>query len=326
MHVRRRQFGRALLERRQQGVAALLQAVDDGAAALFEGAERHIGDGRHIAADGFAAFAQARYERQALRVENAADLADAAAERTENSLALLVDGLDDAVETVDDALLEYRDALVKRAGNLLCAAAERIVDLGCAVAERRADLVGAGGKGVGEGHGRGGDALTDFVHAALQGARHVAAAFGHDAGKFACADHERFIKRGGTRAERVVDTFHDGVEIMRDLRGTAGRVLFKRRKLDLDGAGRLAGPFGERFRHRSALHGDETIHLLEAAANGFGEAADIAGDAVGDFAATAHDVLERREAGAESLFHLARAGIHRGRQRVGCAVERLVDP
>ena len=102
-------------------------------------------------------------------------------------------------------------------------------------------------------------------------------------------------------------------------------MLFERGELRLDGAGRLARTIGEGLGHRAALNGDETIHLLEAAADGLGKGADVAGDAIGKLAATAHDVLESGEARAQGLLHVARAGIHGGRQGVGCAVEHFVD-
>ena len=99
-------------------------------AAFFQRAERNVGDGCYIAANRVAALAEARDERQTLDIEDAADLADAAAKRSQNRLSLLVHGLDNAVEAIDHAFLEHRHTLIERAGDFVSAASSVFVDQG----------------------------------------------------------------------------------------------------------------------------------------------------------------------------------------------------
>ena len=62
-----------------------------------------------------------------------------------------------------------------------------------------------GDKRIGDGAALGHDRLADFVDAGLQGARHLATAFGHDAGHLAGAHDERLVEGRRARAESAVD-------------------------------------------------------------------------------------------------------------------------
>ena len=132
LHVGRSDLRAAFLEGRQHRFAA-----------FFQRAERDVGDGCYIAADRVAALAEARDERQPLDIEDAADLADAAAKRSENRLSLLVHGLDNAVEAIDHAFLEHRHTLIERAGDFVSAASQRFVDQGGTLIESAGDFVSA---------------------------------------------------------------------------------------------------------------------------------------------------------------------------------------
>ena len=236
----------------------------------------------------------------------------------------LIEGGGDLLGAVAEDLVDLEGAGAEILRDLVGAVAQKLVDRGDAAVERLADLLGLRGEGVGDGVGPRRDRLADLVHAGLKGSGHVASAFRHDTGHLAGAHHEGFVESARAGAENAVDALDDGVEIDRDFRGATRGMLLEGGKLRLDGGGRLPGALGEGLGYRAALHGDQAVHLLEAAGDRLGQAAHVAGNAVGDIAAAGGDILQGGEAGAEGFFHLAGPAVDGGRQGLGRAVEHLV--